>query len=556
MRFALVLSAALLAPFGARAADPPVTFQSHPLDRVLGDLRLAAELVGGPKAAEALNKGLKETFGEKGFEGLDITRPIVGYVTLAPELENTVVVLAVPASNEKAFLALLDRVNFAEHKPLKDGLYAVPSLTPEFKARLRFAEQHAFIAFGRNPEPALDPKALPDPNKLYDPAERGLLAAKFHFDRVPAEVKKALPGYLAEFKKALDKAGDGGIDREVSALFKEVLPELEKLFARYVLLAAGIDTAVLRFGIDVPAADVLLEATVTPKGGTPLAQVLAARKPTTNKFGALVGPDTVFGFKTRLPFFNDELRAAATKALEAGAKEAGAPPNIKPAVDELFKGLVRTVKTGEFDVAGAVRGPDKNGDFTGVLAVAFEDPAALEKEVRKAVQNDPPPFEIKWDADQFEKTGIHTVTIPGGPIFGEVTKPFGANGATVAFAFAPKGFFVLIGPDAAKQLKGLLAAKPEEAPVLDLLVNPARVAKFAGRFDERAPADVEKVLGKDDKLISAASLRVTGGKELNVRFALNLRVLPRAVAATAVEREGAFEKAPPLKLEVKPEEKK
>jgi hypothetical protein len=556
MRFALVLALAALAPFGARAADPALTFQVHPVDRVFGELRIAADIVGGPKAVKAINKGIEETFGKKGLEGLDISRPIVGYVALGAKLEDTTVVIALPTTGEKEFLALLDRVNFAEHKPLKDGLYAVPSLTPEFKARLRFANQHAYLAYGLNPEAALDPKALADPVKLYDAGERGLVAAKLHFDRVPAAFKTALLGKVGELKKFLDEFAKGPLGAGETILVKEALPELEKLFVRYALLSTGADTLALRFGVDVPAADVLFEATLKPKADTALAKLLAERKPTTNKFGALLGPDTVAGFKTRLPFFNDELRAAAVKGLEAANKEAGnsAPPNIKPVLDELFKGLGRTVKTGEFDVAGAMRGPDKNGDFTAALAVAFDDPAALEKEIKKAIQNDPLPFEIKWDADNLEKVNIHTMKLPGGQFLGEVNKPFGGDAATFAFAFAPKGLFVVFGPDAVNDLKAALVLKPQEAPVLDILINPARVSKFVGKMEPMAAPEVEKVLGKEDKLISAASLRVTGGKELNVKFALNLRVLPRLIASAALEAEGGFDKTPPF--EAKPVEKK
>ena len=85
MRYALVLTAAaLFAPSDVRAADPPITFQTQPLDRLLGDLRIAADLVGGEKVVKAFNDGIKAQLGEKGFEGLDLNKPIVGYVILGP----------------------------------------------------------------------------------------------------------------------------------------------------------------------------------------------------------------------------------------------------------------------------------------------------------------------------------------------------------------------------------------------------------------------------------------------------------------------------------------
>src|SRR4051794_21511031 len=107
MRYAFVLAAAtLFAPAALRAADPapalpPITFQTQPVNRLLDDLRAAADLIGGEKAVKALNNGLKDKFGEKVFHGLDLQRPIIGYVTLAPKPEDTVAVLAFPVTGEK-----------------------------------------------------------------------------------------------------------------------------------------------------------------------------------------------------------------------------------------------------------------------------------------------------------------------------------------------------------------------------------------------------------------------------------------------------------------------
>ena len=56
------------------------------------------------------------------------------------------------------------------------------------------------------------------------------------------------------------------------------------------------------------------------------------------------------------------------------------------------------------------------------------------------------------------------------------------------------------------------------------------MAKFAEKVDVGSGLEVERKIGKEDKLISTASLRVTGGKELSVRLALNLRVLGRSLA--------------------------
>src|SRR5829696_1903375 len=111
MRYALVLTAAALFAPSTFAADPAITFQTHPLDRVLDDLRAAADLVGGEKAVKAVNKAIKDKLGEKGFDGLDLSRPVVGYVLLDPKPENVVSVIAFPITGEKEFIAFCDRWN-------------------------------------------------------------------------------------------------------------------------------------------------------------------------------------------------------------------------------------------------------------------------------------------------------------------------------------------------------------------------------------------------------------------------------------------------------------
>jgi hypothetical protein len=547
MRYTWVLTAAaLLAPSAAQAADPPITFQTQPLDQVLNDLRSAADLVGGERAVKSVNKSIKDTFGEKGFEGLDIARPLVGYVILAPKPQDITAVVVLPVTGEKEFLALCDRANSRKHKDLGKGLYELPPLDPRYKARVRFADQYAYLAYGFNPEPALDPKALVPAGKLFDPAERGVVAAKFHFDRLTPEVKKAMPTLLAEVKKEMGFDGTGfspfgffGFGRQEAKVFEAAGADIEKMFARYgLLLLGGADTAAVRVSVDVATADLVVEATLTPKPDTPLAQEIAARKPTGNRFAGLLAPDTAAGFKTRLPFYNDELKAAGTKFLEELQKQMRPGANEKDFVDELIKGLVRTVKTGEVDLVAGVRGPDKAGEFTFVGAFAFEDTAALEKEFKKFVQKDAPPDEqdrFKWDADKAGKVNIHTYKFANGG-FLNPSKVFGGDKCALAFAFAPRGVFVALGPDPVAVTKDALTVKPAEADVLDVVLNPARTSKLVEKGGGRA-LDVERVLGREDKLVSATSLRITGGKELGVRFALNLRMLPRGLAVDSIEVE-------------------
>src|SRR5205085_11198018 len=128
----------------------------------------------------------------------------------------------------------------------------------------------------------------------------------------------------------------------------------------------------------------------------------------------LVTKDTAAGGRAQLPLFAPEVRKAAAVGLGGLQTMAGneAPPPFRKSLDELFKGLIRTVESGEFDLAGGMRGPDKNGTFTIVGAVSFEDPRALEKELRDLVNATP---ELKgmvtFDVAKAGTVSIHEVKV-------------------------------------------------------------------------------------------------------------------------------------------------
>ena len=543
MRIGFLAVAALFIGSGASiAADPAIVFQTHPVGQVLDELRIAADLLGGEKGVKSLNNTIMRALGEKGFEGLDIGRPIFGYVLLAPKPEDITAVVALPITSEKDFLDLCERANHQKPKlaeKVKD-VYELPPLDRRYKALMRFKDQYAYISYGAKPAPALEPKSLIPMQQIYVPTEKGLIAGRLYFDRIPLAVKLALPTLMEEVKKTI--LGSLYLDRDDQEFSKAIMPELEKLITRYAKLANGADELGIGIRLDVPTGNLIVEATLAGKPGAELSTIIAARKPTGNKFGALLAtPDTIAGFKFRLPFFEQEIRDATSLGLESLQKQLAGPfpPMFKAPADELFKGLVRTVKTGQFDIVSGIRGPDKNGMYSIVVAVAFEDPSALEKEFIKLIATVAPPEAqagITWDAAKAGKVSIHTWKAKSFGLDGLPTA-FGGEDSLFAFAFAPHGIFVVLGPDAVATITDALAVKPAESPVLDVVVNPAQFAKFLQKANPNNAGNVEAILGKEDKLISAMSMTVSGGKELKATYTINLRMIPRAAAADNFDRD-------------------
>src|SRR4051794_17032598 len=119
MRTTLLLTAAalLFSPVTATAADPPpVVFQTQPVGRLLDDARAAMALLGGERAVKEINDSLKRTFGDKGLDGLDLNRPLIGYVLIPTNPEESIAVTAFPVTTDQEFLALCERLNGSKPK--------------------------------------------------------------------------------------------------------------------------------------------------------------------------------------------------------------------------------------------------------------------------------------------------------------------------------------------------------------------------------------------------------------------------------------------------------
>jgi hypothetical protein len=535
----LTAAAALLAvalPAAAQAPKekgPALTFQTLPPGKLLDDIKAAAKIVAGDDAVKEIDKHLTDALGEKGFTGVDMLRPVVGYAELNDKAEASGAVVVVPVTGEKDFLDLLDRLKCTVEEA-KDarGLYRVlPPHTPQADppALLRFKDRSAYLGFNVPAEKLAADKLVP-PSALTLPADNAAFAYRLHLDRIPEGLRKeafeAIDKAVAELKNM-----PGGGPKEETA--KAVGEEFAKLVKRYgdQVLKEG-DTFFVRVRLDPQAADVALEWALAARKGSQLVKDIAARKPSVNRFAGLLTDRSVGGFTFEAPLFSPEVRTAAATAIDSAAdsvkKEDPPPKEYQPLFDEVRSGLVRTAKSGDFHAAGALNGPDADGFYTAAVAVSYEDAPKLEKVLRDLLKEAPEHVRgmVKLDVAKAGDVSIHRIEVPNLPP--EARKVFGEK-ASAALAFAPKGVYVTFGPSAVEAMKAALAAKPAEAKALDLVLNPARVQKLAAAIDPQAGQMVGQVLGTDDVRLSVLSASVEGGDELRLRAAMSLKVIPRAL---------------------------
>lgn len=544
----LTLAAALVAtPALAPAVDlPAVVVQVQPVGKVLADVKTAARMVGGDPAAGQVDDWLRQQLGEKGFEGLDLTRPVLAYPILKDVEkvdDNTPMVLVAPVTGEAEFIDFLKRTKSAvEPVEGQKGLYRVTSPKGEAgegaggKAKgpslLRFHNGHAYA--GEVPAEHLETRNLVPPDKIVMAGENGLVTVRVYFDRLPEDVrKKAGEG----IDKALRELKNAPVPDGADELTRKAAERGQQFATRLLSQLKDAKEGVARLRFDTESGEASLEFGLTGRAGTGLADSIRGLKPSTNRFAAAVGKETAAALLWSPPIFRTEFGEIFAMGLDEGARKEldQQDEKIRPVLKELVGGAARTVRAGELDIALVANGPDQNGQFAAVAAVSFADPSKLEKELRALFEKEaPPPAKemVKLDAAKVGGVSVHVVTPPPGSLPSDVTA-FGPTPAA-GIAFAPRGILVAFGPDPVAALKPVLGAEPKAARVFGVAVNPGRVRKLAaGLTNEQNAAEAGKYLGTADELFSVLFADLTGGDELRVRLGFNLKLLGPAVGRGA-----------------------
>ena len=127
------------------ASTPTLVVKVRSLDGLLADIEYVAKLAGREEEAKQLQALLKSRAGPKGLEGIDTHRPLGLYATIDANVTESTGVILVPISDEKAFLNLLESLNFKAKKE-EDSIYSVTPETLPFPIYLRFANGYAYAA--------------------------------------------------------------------------------------------------------------------------------------------------------------------------------------------------------------------------------------------------------------------------------------------------------------------------------------------------------------------------------------------------------------------------
>jgi hypothetical protein len=534
------------APAGGKTGGPPMVLYTRPIGELLDAARGMARVVAGEQVAGMIDDRIRAKFGDAGLDGLDLTRPAGAYmyfpdkVPVEPEDWKTATgVIAVPVTSEEKFKGMLAR-GFGDQGPTFEpvkgeaGLYTFhgPNGPAAIPLHVRFLEGVAY--FGVNvPADGMTPARLVKLDAVADPKDTALVTVRAYSDRFPEEMRKnPFKGMEAQFDKLREQAG-GALPGPAESFLNAYIG-MAKSYAKRMQDA---EESGYHVRWDERSGEVAFETYVKPRAGTEMAKELAARKPATNQFAALVKPDAVAAVNFSFPF-GPEIRPLILQGIEFGEKGVEqAPEEARPLAAEFLKGLTRTVKGDSLDFVKTVYGPDKAGKYSAVAAVTFDGADKLEQPIKDALKAAPEKAReaFKFDVAKAGGVNLHEITIPEDaaepPAFGKVVEAFG--GRTLTVAFGPKGIYAANGPDARDAIKRALEAKPAEAKAFDIRLNPKRVGELVKAIDAGAGGIVAAALGDEDSLTSAVYVAVDGGAVLTYRVGANLKLVARPFAVGA-----------------------
>jgi hypothetical protein len=544
LRFILALSTCFISTIPALAQEPKptVVLAAKPVSRLLSEYREMIRQVGGPaegeRAVKEFEQNLKELLGEQGFEGLDINRPLAAYTVVREKVEETNLVLVVPVTGEKEFLAFLERLKI-KSEPVKDkkGLHKLEIPGEGFLPNPSYVQftDGGWAYLGLNGDEVADAKNRVPLGDLFDNADQSLFSAKLFPARFP---EKLLKNWLNELDNNANTMkgflGRGGVPKHVIKFAQAFFEEGPKLLRRYG--ETGLkeaDEVRIQLTWDQTTGEAFTELMLTPKAGTPLAKEIAVKAATTHRFTGFVPANAAVGFVAKIPLFAPELReiiAAGVGAIEGELKTTEIPEPFHPFLEELAKGAIQCVKKGDMDVAVALTGPDKDGKFTVVAAASFVDPTAIEKALRLIAKSGDLAKLFEFDVAKVAGTSIHKVPLAraaNDELLRELSRVFGDN-APGYVAFAKDAAFVSFGPDGLAAIKTAIEAKPGPAPVVEITGNMSRFNKLIALLaGEEGAGMFSRVFVPEDKLVRLFRATVEGGNTLKAKATVNLNYLPR-----------------------------
>src|SRR5262249_50203475 len=286
----LLIAPAIARPEDAKTAKkaPALVVRLRSLDGLIADSSYLAAQVGKEEEAKQAVEMLKERIGNKGLDGIDVKKPIGGYVFAGPNGTDSYGAFMVPVKDEELVLKILGNHGFKAEKS-KDGLYSIKDERIKVPVFFRFANGYAYIA--PLSEAGLAKSKLLAPAEVLPEDDTALFSASIRIDQDPDNIKEIglaqLGMRMADIREQHAERGTPAQKELIDKTSKEANAQVKALVNDGRQLAIRVD-------VDQKKADLALTISFDAKPGSKLADEIAALGKFQSLFAGLAGKGSAF----------------------------------------------------------------------------------------------------------------------------------------------------------------------------------------------------------------------------------------------------------------------
>lgn len=494
----------------AQPAKPAVEIRLQPIGELAPIIQYGGELFGQADAGKQFAAILQQFSGDaKGFEGVDLNRPIGAYLRLATDLEASTFVVLVPVADSEAVIGAISGKLGLDPRKGDDGVYNLDVPNVPGTVYIRFADNYAYVTL--RDEKAVDPKSVIPAKTFFAQKSPGVLNAAVNFDAIPTDMKQMAVSHLEmRVKDEQSKLAANPTQKMLNEFFANVGIDAAK-----TALMDGAKLA-LTFDVDPKSDDWKLQIGMSAVSGSTLEKTLAGLADRESVAAGVAMVEAAAGRQVLNFKLPPETAAKFATLVDKVAKQATADAKDSDrAAAQLFAdAIVPTLKAGDFQLG--VRLDSQPGDkpsvsfaMKTVSGEKFGDVATV-----MAIGIPASAGSFQSNADIIDAGKLHKLTVAD-----PATSPFASD--TVWFLTSAD---LLAGATESKPdlLKKMAQAKPAKAPMMLTQVSLTAVAAMAENnlSSERLQEIVKEVFGGDTKGRDTLQIRASGGKAFDLTLSM------------------------------------
>lgn len=461
--------------------------------------------------------------------GIDLKKPIGGYVQLAEKPADSPVVLVIPMEDENTLFNFLGTVGIRPAKG-QDGTYSLGTLNlpVDFDFYIRMAHKHLYLTI-KNRE-NLDLKRIVLPEKLFAGMKKSYLDLQVDFRSIPQSFRDYALLTIAEKVEAEKEKlmpGEKGPDRKIR------LALLDYASSFITMLVNDASTLGADFVIDTKKDQFGTVLQFQGKPGSKLAEKLRQMEGAPSRFASLAEKAPASAIvNLSLP---KEICDGLLEVFDKSGKDAVKQKNNegeRKLTQQIIDALRPTVKEGRIHLGLMTQGPDNQGLFSLVAGMEVKDGEKIEKALQDLHQFIPLPIRVlvQLEPKKVEGQSVHRMVLPvtkakEQDLLGEKLK--------VHVALKNDVLWVTGEPEGDSQLKAVLAAKEGKAPALQIKGSVAHLARF---LEEPERKGAHQTWEGDPRETDRFELLLAGGDQLQLSLTFHAKILTFFANVDAIKK--------------------